>query len=441
MDQSDRRVRSHVAGAAAIAAFFGVALLLLLFGESQTDQPSTEPEPEPFAGQQTLLVQVTLDRVRAASLLTAAEGDPDVAVMLSMPADMLLVDGPAYSPLLDVNLSLNRRLTARATANTLGIRVDGGWRFERKALAGMVDSVGGVRVDLAEPAEFLDTDLEPVLELPAGESLLNGTDASWYAIGVLEDEDPILGVQQRFEEVFIKTVSELPDDVDAISALLTSLGSLSDPLNGTTDLAERLVALRNDFLAGQIESITMDFRPSSLADPVVTRQELEGGPAAAVGAFRVADYPAVTPVLREAFGTAPRVAGVDGLPRVLVWNGSGEPLASEVALLELSDADFVPISAGEWSEVQPVSRLNGRGYNSNGESYSSLVAEALRLNDMEALGDTGTVSPVPPAPSPTASPATMPEPDARPLGDVDVVFGEDYEPCPPDDPDCLDVEP
>ena len=32
-------------------------------------------------------------------------------------------------------------------------------------------------------------------------------------------------------------------------------------------------------------------------------------------------------------------------------------------------------------------------------------------------------------------------PGAIALGDVDVVFGEDYEPCPLDDPDCLDIEP
>jgi hypothetical protein len=441
----DRRLRSHVAATAAIAAGFLAALVLVVvLGQQEAespDQPVPTPTAAPALAQDTLLVQVTLGRVRASSLLTASGGEPDRAVLLSLPADILLVDGPEYTPLLDANLSLNRRLTARAAANTLGVRVDGGWRMERKALAGFVDAVGPVTVTVPQPTEFLDENGAPALTLPAGTSRLTGPDASWYAIGVIEGEDEIAGVQQRFEEVFVQAVSALPDDAEAIKALLTSLGALSDPLNGTGEVAEQLLGLRDALLAADPLSVALPFRVSTAADPVVTRQELEGGPKAAIGAFRVTDYVAATPTLREVFFAAPRVAEIDGKPRVLVWNASEQPLASEVALLEISDADFVAISAGQWPSVQEVSRINGAGFFQDGQSYAAAVAEALRLANPETFGDTGTALPTPPgsptpAPGPTA-PATMPPPDQTPWADVDVVFGLDYEPCPPDEPDCL----
>jgi hypothetical protein len=439
---TDRGLRSHVAATAAIAAGFLAALVLVvLVGQQQ--EPAGQPAPVPTETatgvQDTLLVQVTLERDRAASLLTASGGDPDRAVLLSLPADMLVVDGPAYTPLLDANLSLNRRLTARATAHTLGVRVDGGWRMERKALAGFVDAVGPVTVMVPERTEFLDTNGEPALTLPAGTSRLTGPDASWYAIGVVEGEDETAGVQQRFQEVFVQAVSALPEDAEAIKALLTSLGSLSDPLNGTDEVSQQLLGLRNALLAADPLPVELPFRTSSAADPVVTRQELEGGPSAAIGAFRVTDYVAATPSLRDVFAGAPWVAEIDGKPRVLVWNGSEQPLASEVALLELNDADFVAVSAGPWSSVQPVSRINGMGYRQDGQSYADAVAEALRLANPETFGETGTLSPTL-SPTPTAAasePPMMPPPDQTPWADVDVVFGQDYQPCPPDDPDCL----
>lgn len=438
------RLRRHVAGATAVAMFFFFALAVLLVFSNPAEEPAPQPSPQPTqpaaGGQQTLLVQVTLDRIRAASLLTATGGEPDQAVMLSMPQDLLLVDGPTYTPLLDANLSLNRRLTARASDNTLGVRVDGGWRMERKALAGFVDSVGGITVDLEQPTTYLNELDEPALTLPAGESRLTGPDASWYVIGEVPGEDMIAGIQARFAEVFVKAVEKLPDDVNAVSATLTSLGALSDPLNGTSALAQVLLQFRENFLAGQILPVTLPLRPSVKADPVVTRQELEGGPEAEVGAFSVADYAAATPIIRTAFNGAPRIAGEDGPPRALVWNASNQPLASEVALAELTDGGFVALSAGNWTSVEPVSRIDGLGYLSDGVSYTAAAAEALRLVSPEESGETGTISPVPsPSASPTAA-ATMPAPDRLPWADVDVVFGEDYRPCPVDEPNCLDQE-
>lgn len=447
MAGADRGVRSHVTLTAAIAAGCLAALLAVVVVGQQEVAPTDPPSPPPSEVvdplQATLLVQLYLGRERAASLLTASGGDPDRAVLLSLPQDLLLVDGPVYTPLLDANLSLNRRLTARATANTLGVRVDGGWRMERKALAGLVDASGPVSVTVAEPTEYLNLDGDPELTLPAGTTSLSGPDASWYAIGTVVGEDPIAGVQRRFQEIFVQAVLALPDDAEEVKAVLTSLGALSDPLDGTSEVAEQLLGLRTAMLDAAPVSVELPLRPSQASDPVVTRRELEGGPSAAVGVFRAAEYAEATPILRTAFVGAPRVAEEDGDPRVLVWNGLTEPLATEVALLELSAADLVPISAGVWPSEQEVSQLHGVGFLPDGQSYAYAVAEALNLPNPETIGDIGIVAPsATPTPSPTEPPVppTMPPPDRKPWADVDVVLGQDYQPCPLDEPDCLTEE-
>jgi hypothetical protein len=124
---------------------------------------------------------------------------------------------------------------------------------------------------------------------------------------------------------------------------------------------------------------------------------------------------------------------------VLVWNATAEPLASQVALLVLSGAGFVPVSAGSRTPVEPRSQINGLGYLPDGVSYTSAVAEALRLAAPQEYGDTGTSSPVAATPAPTPA-ASMPARDRMPWADVDVVFGEDYQPCPANDPQCLEQE-
>lgn len=443
---ADRRgwVRQHVAATAGLAALLVAALLavLLLNRPGQDDPPPPEPSPSPTAeqAQETLQVIVTLGRTKLVSMLTAVDGEPDRAVLLDVPQDMLVVDGPAYTPLVDANLSLNRRLPVLATQNTLGVRADGGWRLERKALAGFVDGVGGITIEVAAPITVLDDTGAVVLTLSPGPAVLAGPNASWYVMGAVPGEaDPIAGAQARFRQVFTAAVRALPDDTGTVAALLTSLGALSDPLQGTSSVADYLLRLRTDLIEGRVSEPALTLRPSTTADPVVTRQELQGGPAALVGSFRAVDFVASEPMLREQFRQSPRRAGVDGAPRVLLTNATADPRTSVVALLELTDAGFVAMSAGAAGQPAPVSAIDGRGYAADGQSYAAGAADALRLAAPQFSGESGTASPV--ATPPDAAAAVMPAPNARPWGDVDVLLGADYLPCPPDEPACLeDIE-
>ena len=446
MPSQSTPLRQHVTATLAIAAVFLVALGLVLAlapAPGEPPVPDASPTaPEPIT-QETMLLQVSLERVRLATLLTAIGDEPDQGLVMSLPADMLVSEGPAYTPLLDANLSLNRAQSAIAVGNTLGLRVENSWRMERKALAGLIDSVGGITVSAAEPVEFSDSTGQAVLSLPAGESLLLGPQASWYVMGEIPGEDVVNAQQERFREVILAAIVALPDDVDSVAAILTSLGALSDPLNGIASVSEYLLELREQLLADNVIYPSVPLRPSTLDDPVVTRTELEGGPAAEAGSYRVVDYPAATPELRILFRLSPRVALGGTRARVLVWNGTGIPAAQQVALEQLFDEGLLPLSAGPYETVEPATVVNGRGYNSRGVSWGTLTARALELPLGAVSGDTGTISPTP---TPTISDGLpivpeMPPPDQLPWGDVDTLLGTDYEPCPADEPNCLEEIP
>lgn len=442
-DQRAGLRRNHVAATAGIAAVLVGALLLILLlnRPDPAEPPAPVPDPTPSAApaQETLQVLVTLGRTKLVSMLTAVGGDLDRLVMLDVPQDLLVVDGPTATPLLDANLSLNRRLPALATQNTLGVGIEGSWRMERKALAGFVDGVGGVSIEVAAPMTVLDDAGAEVMTLAAGPVVLSGPNASWYVMGtVVGEADPIAGQQSRFRQVFTQAVRALPDDQGTVAALLTSLGALSDPLNGSSAVAAYLLQMRAALLEGRIAEPGLILRPSTAADPVITRQQLQGGPAAVAGSFRAVEFGASTPMLREQFRQSPRVAGVDGAARVLVTNATDDPRTSVVALLELTDAGFVAVSAGPAAAAEPVSTIDGRGFGADGLSYASGVAKALRLGTAQFTGDSGSATPVPSADDGGAEALVMPPLDARPWGDVDVRLGLDYQPCPPDAPACLE---
>lgn len=440
MNDSRHEWRRHFTATAVVAVTFLVALaFVLVIGRPAESTTPVEPNPEPSViSQDTMLVQVSLGRVRLASLLTAVGGEPARATVLSLPPDLLVSEGPEYTPLLDANLSLNRSQSSIAVSDTLGVRVDSGWRLERKALAGLVDSVRGVTVTLAQQTEFLDDTGQVVAVLPMGEQLLEGPQASWYVMGTVAGEDPIAGQQQRFEEVFLAAVAKLPSSSQQVAAILTSLGALSDPLGGVAALSEYLLALQAQILTGTVTSLELPLRASSEFDPVTTRSETESGVAAEVGSFRVVDYPVAVPMLRGEFRWSPRIAGEDGSARVLVWNGTGVPAVTLAAQEALVDEGLIPLSAGAWERIDDATWINGRGFDPEGVSWSRLTAEALDIPVRATLGDVGSASPLP---SPTSTvPPTMPPDDQRPLGDVDTVIGLDYQPCPADEPDCLAKE-
>jgi hypothetical protein len=259
----------------------------------------------------------------------------------------------------------------------------------------------------------------------------------------------------RFSEVLHALLPGLPQDPDALVQLLTSLGALSDPSISRADLADFLLDYRSAMDADAVAQVELALRAPQRVEPVSDYEEPqpvgEDALDLPVIAPTVARYTDSTPGIRGAFAESPRVAEDAGAARVLVWTRDGlEPESLAAALLELEEAGFVAVSGGRWAAVAGADStsdlsadgdtiISGRGHDSDGEAWSSLVAEALLVPAATLLGDTTPLPGTGDAGSgdgdaagaaPTADePALMPPPDARPLGDVDVVLGIDYLGC------------
>lgn len=111
-----------------------------------------------------------------------------------------------------------------SVADLLGVRVDLTWRLTPEALAGLVDRLGriSVEVDSAVPAAGLN----------AGSQRLTGAQAAAYA-GYGADGDTDVQRADRFRRVLNGLLAALPATPAAVAATLGSLGAGSDVTDGT----------------------------------------------------------------------------------------------------------------------------------------------------------------------------------------------------------------
>ena len=132
--------------------------------------------------------------------------------------------------------------------NQIQVVVDDAWVMDRLAFAGLVDAVGGVRLDLAEPAAYLTDSGTPAL-LPAGVQRLSGAQAADYVLDTsLTDEDVRL---TRFQAVWDQILRLFPTSQEKARTLVVSLGALSKTTMPAEDLAVLMSAAHDLRVAAQ----------------------------------------------------------------------------------------------------------------------------------------------------------------------------------------------
>ena len=114
------------------------------------------------------------------------------------------------------------------------VRVDDAWVLDRLAFAGLVDAVGGVRIDVPEQVIYL-TDRRQAAVLPQGVQTLDGAVAADYVLdAALRDEQQRL---TRFQAVWDQVLRRFPSDPERARTLIVSLGALSKATMPTEELA------------------------------------------------------------------------------------------------------------------------------------------------------------------------------------------------------------
>lgn len=413
-----RRTTRHLILSIAAVAVFGLALLAVtvLVPRPEPVPPSPSPSPSPSPGpldpqQQTVLIQASTSAGAFGNVLTAHSeaADPN-GVLLAIPSDLVVSSpGVPAQPLSDTIDSIDTLRPAAAVAATLGVRVDASWRLDRKALAGLVDSVSGITVTVPERVRVRDEDGQVVLALRPGRQRLSGTSASWYAVGPVPDQTD-LQASARFEEVLLRTLARLPDSDLDIREALTALGALAPSTIATQDLAVYLHDLSEAVRVGAVTRATVPSTQLRLGtdrddNGVITNVD-----------YRWTDYAQAAPLVRDVLPAALWEAGVQGPARALVMQPATEPGWLGYADAALSGAGFVFVD-GRGTPHRSVRRssVTVRGPAEWGRDVAATLGIPADRVAVEAAATTGH------------------PPKGAPWADVDVTLGRRWVPGAGDD--------
>jgi LytR_cpsA_psr family len=394
-----RRTSRHLLLSLLAVAVFACAIVVLYVMRGD-DRPSPQPTPQPPPTspaaplQPTLLIQATTSQGAVGNVLTALRRtDKPQATSISLPPDLVVSSSGAEPESIRRTVaSLDTLRAPTAVAATLGIRVDAAWRMDRKALAGLIDSVGGVQVQVLEAMRIRDENDEVILRLRPGTQMLSGTPASWYAVGQVPGQADT-EAEARFSDVMTQTLAALPDDELAVRESLTALGALAPSTIGTQELSAYLVAYANAIREAPVVAFDLPTTPIVIGDLT----------------WRWVDYREATPRLRGTLPLAQWRTGIDGPPRALVLAPAGHPgwIGSTRVALEGAGMLFVD-GRGTPTGTRKHSRVEVRGET----PWGPLAADALQL----------------PTDSVHETFAQLPIAVGEPWADVDITLGLDYVP-------------
>ena len=303
------------------------AVVAGLMASSSSTPPASSPPAAVGRTQRTLLLAVApAHGVATGVALLAVDARAGSAAVTLIPTRVMVsVPGRNAMPL-GATAGTGSADLAAATADLLGVTVDGTWVLTPDALATLVDRVGGVDVDV--DAEVLGSPAadgsRPVIVPKAPHQHLAGPAAAAYAAWLADDE-PEQSRQPRLQAVVMQAVTRLPAQPEQVAALVSAVQDQAAASVPAGSLADILVALGTASRA----QVT---RYSSL--PVVALDM--GGPVALYRADREAIGALVDSTLSDSIPPGRR----HGAPSVLVLDGGSDPEVAGRVREKLLNAGF-----------------------------------------------------------------------------------------------------
>jgi anionic cell wall polymer biosynthesis LytR-Cps2A-Psr (LCP) family protein len=324
----------------ALTGVVALVLVALLGGlwSWWSSRPATEdPTAQPTATatgptQPTLLIQITgKDGVALGSTLASVGGPLGRANLVAVPQNTVVdVATGGTLPFGQVARLPDPNGSAAALSDAIGVNVDGSLALDELAFSGLVDAVGGVKVDVDVDVVQAQADGSSIVLVPAGAGqLLQGPAAVAYATYLAEAE-PEEARMARWTAVLRAVVGGLPADVAKIETILTQLGASAKATVPFAQLASFFTRLNADITADDVVYKNLPVQPIDT-----------GGPAA----YRV-DQDAAAVMVAELFPEAVRTPGPNSKVRVLVQNGVGSPGLNAAARQLLVDAGFTYVNGG-----------------------------------------------------------------------------------------------
>jgi hypothetical protein len=377
-----RRRRQRFAVVAGIAALAVLAGWFVWRGGDDTRAPVSGP-----GAQQLVLIQVlAADRRSIVQALVAHDPANGGRGSLLLVPSQLIVDAPGVGskPLGEVAPLPGENRSAESLSDLLGVRVDGTWALTERGLAGLVDAVGGVDIDVRTAVVRAGAEI-----LPVGRRRLDGPAAAAYAT-FLAPGEPEQQRLARFGEVLRQVLVSLPPEDAAARSTVARIADQARSTLPTGQLAGLLSALHADMT-----------RDRAAFDSLPVRTIDAGGGSVSFGI----DEAASEPLLRTMFGRA-LIQREGGQVRVLVQNGPRVPGLVESARKRLVDGGYRFVNGGNSAKAADQSVVIIRDGSPEARATGEGIARSLGL------------------PASTLRLGTQ----GQTVADVIVVLGRDYKP-------------
>jgi len=369
-------------------------------GTASPAPTSASPSPTPTGpAQVTVLLQVRDDTGLAHGnlLATSRRASASGTVVGVQPQLLVNVPGGTQALFETTSLGTDAGLSQTTLSNLLGVRVDATWTLDRLALAGLVDSIGGIYLDVRVPVQFTDDAGALLVELEPGIQRLDGTTAAAYALA-LQTGEPETARMARFAEVMRQVLLSLPEDPARVELLLGSLGALSRTTVPADELASMLQRLGTDVDDSRLERY--DLPVTVVGSGSVTADRLR--------------FLGAEELMQRDFAEARVTPGADRPVRVVVFNGTSRPSLESTAREPVEAIGDVFLTGG---------RPTGVGYTESTVTVQAGVrgAATWATRVARALGLPATAVRISSDPGTTA--------------DVAVILGADYRPATPPTPE------
>lgn len=314
-----QRRRLVLAGASAFVVLLVVATVLLV----KNGGSSSNHNKEKVRTQRTLLFQMKGADGTAVSSALIAE-DPKSgqgAVVLIQPQVIANVLGVATGDFSHTLVTGGINGSRNALSDLMGVTIDGSWVVDTTAMARLVDSIGGVQVNV----DVVVQRGRQVLLNP-GPQRLSGASAVAFATYLAPGEQEQTRLT-RLQAVFDAIITHLPKDT---ASLLGSLGRGSVTTQSTAIVADVLQRLGQDDAKDNVQYQSLP----------VTKVDVDENQRFRIDAD--ANKQLVDNLLAQSVPPGARKTG----NRVLVLNGVGTPGLSEKVRAKLVAKGFVFIGRG-----------------------------------------------------------------------------------------------
>ncbi|MBO7302857.1 MAG: LCP family protein [Clostridia bacterium] len=222
------------------------------------------------------------------------------ATVIQIPRDTYAEYGSSYFKINGIVKALGEEGACNFFESSMGITLDGYISLELEGFRALVDSMGGVDMNVEKPLRYSDPEQGLYIDLPAGRRTLNGREAEMlvrYRSGYARGDLDRLDAQKKFLAAFFISLREKVTPFNAYSVVSGALPYLS------TDISpSELVSMGLSVVTSENESVRLATLPGE--DAI---SEISGA------SFYVASASSASALLEDNFGARAESFDTEGV--------------------------------------------------------------------------------------------------------------------------------